>query len=77
MEGTAKVSLFASMLSHGDVGQVAWSNQATSTATEKVSSIANTGYADSGPHRPQHELLIQVEDPNIIYRVIAAMPSRP
>lgn len=46
-------------------------------AREKVSSIANTGYADSGPHRPQHELLIQVEDPNIIYRVIAAMPSRP
>ncbi|ESZ02977.1 hypothetical protein X735_33275 [Mesorhizobium sp. L2C085B000] len=46
-------------------------------AREKISSIANTGYADSGPHRPQHELLIQVEDPNIIYRVIAAMPLRP
>ncbi|MBR2117382.1 MAG: IS30 family transposase [Afipia sp.] len=44
---------------------------------EKISSIANTGYADCGPHRPQHELLIQVEDPNIIYRVIEAMPSRP
>lgn len=34
---------------------------------ERISSIANTGYADCGPHRPQHELLIQVEDPNIIY----------
>ncbi len=44
---------------------------------EKISSIANTEYADCGPHRPQHELLIQVEDPNIIYRVIEAMPSRP
>jgi hypothetical protein len=36
---------------------------------EKISSIANTGYADCGPHRPQHELLIQAEDPHIIYKV--------
>jgi hypothetical protein len=26
------------------------------------------------PHRPQHELLIQMENPNIVYRVIQAMP---
>ncbi len=29
-----------------------------------------------GPHRPQHEMQFQAEDPSIIYRVADA-PSRP
>jgi hypothetical protein len=47
-------------------------------AKEKVSSIPHRVHQDShGPHRPQHELLIQVEDPSIIYRVTPWAPSRP
>ena len=43
---------------------------------EKVSSIANTGSKQEvGPHHPQHELLIQMEDPSIIYRVTLRVPS--
>lgn len=30
-----------------------------------------------GPHRPQHELLIHMEDPSIVYRVTLRVPSRP
>ena len=35
MEQTVKVSLFASMLSVRDAGQVVWSNQAASTGKRK------------------------------------------
>ena len=44
----------------------------------ELSSIANTGSSTRyiGPHRPQHEMQFQVEDPSIIYRVADA-PSRP
>ncbi len=43
----------------------------------KLSSIANTGSVTRyiGPHRPQHEMQFQAEDPSIIYRVADA-PSR-
>lgn len=44
---------------------------------KKLSSIANTGSSTRyiGPHRPQHEMQFQAEDPSIIYRVADA-PSR-
>ena len=75
---TVKVSLFVSMLSPHDARQVAWSNQATSTGKGKgLVHSKHRVRTKGGPHRPQHEFLIQVEDPNIIYRVIEAMPSRP
>jgi hypothetical protein len=47
-------------------------------ARKELSAIANTGSSGvvgRGPHRPEDEMPIQVEDPIIIYRVASA-PSR-
>jgi hypothetical protein len=43
----------------------------------ELSAIANTGSSTRyiGPHRPQHEMQFQAEDPSIVYRVADA-PSR-
>ncbi len=66
------------MLSLHDARQVGWPNQAAYTGKGKgLVHSKHRGTHEGGPHRPQHELLIQAEDPNIIYRVIEAMPSRP
>jgi len=78
MEPAVKISLVVSMLSPHDARQVALSNQAASTGKGKdLVHSKHRVRTKGGPHRPQHELLIQVEDPNIIYRVIEKMPLRP
>lgn len=54
-------------------------NQAASTTQGMVlyhSKHEVLGTSMQGPNRPQNEMPIQVEDPNIIYRVAVA-PSRP
>src|ERR1700722_13188655 len=52
-------------------------NQAASTGFGKglVHSKHRVHHGDDGPHRPQHERLIQVEDPSIVYRVTRRAPS--
>ena len=58
-------------------GSRATSSKRLPPSRNELSAIANTGSLTRyiGPHRPQHEMQFQAEDPSIVYRVADA-PSR-
>ena len=58
-------------------GSKSTSSKRLPPSRNELSAIANTGSLTRyiGPHRPQHEMQFQAEDPSIIYRVADA-PSR-
>jgi hypothetical protein len=55
-------------------GLASTSSKRLPPSRNELSAIANTGSSTRyiGPHRPQHEMQFQAEDPSIVYRVADA-----